>query len=258
LCWANENWRRRWDGLEQEVLIGQKHDHADDEAHIEWLINAFRDGRYIKINGKPLLVIYRFDIIPHIRELIPLWREKVQEAGFEGLYLCGQNNAFGNLADKDILSLGFDAVIEFQPNRRYLSIDLEIGRKRFWHKITKRWNKLMGKKQRRFARIDYEKYVNRLMSNHEASLDVIPCVFPSWDNSSRRKSEATIIQNLDAQLYSGWLEHSIKKVKLSQTDDKIVFINAMNEWAEGCHLEPDLQNGHKFLEATRQAILGAG
>lgn len=253
LCWANENWTRRWDGLDTEILIKQDHCHEDDKLHIEWLINAFRDKRYIHINNKPLLIIYRFDIIPHIRELIAFWRETVHIAGFDGLYLCGQSNAFGNLTNAEILELGFDAIIEFQPNHRYITKDV-FSKKSLAHKINKYFNKLMGKEGSNYVRIDYEKYVALCMNNSGVGPDIIPCVFPSWDNSSRRKSNAVIIQNLDEELYSRWLEQSINKVKLSQTNEKIVFINAMNEWAEGCHLEPDIRNGHKFLEATRKAL----
>jgi lipopolysaccharide biosynthesis protein len=253
ICWANENWTRRWDGLEQQVLIKQDHHPEDDEHHIEWLINVFRDERYIRINKKPLLIIYRFDIIPHIRELIALWRKKVRAAGFDDLYLCGQSNAFGNLTHTEILKLGFDAVIEFQPHREYITNDTRITKKTIGNKIIKHWNSLTGREHQNFVRIDYKKYVELAM-NEASDVNVIPCVFPSWDNSSRRKSHAVIIQNFDENEYLRWLTHSIKKVKLSQTDDKIVFINAMNEWGEGCHLEPDLRNGLKFLKATRKAL----
>lgn len=92
------------------------------------------------------------------------------------------------------------------------------------------------------------------MRRRPAGERVFPCVMPSWDNSARRRSGATVIQNDDPALYRRWLEHACRRVAGNPDDERIVFINAWNEWAEGCHLEPDRRHGRRFLEATRDAL----
>lgn len=254
LCWANENWTRRWDGMDQEVLIAQQYSPEDDEAHIQWLLKVFADPRYIKIDGRPLLLIYRYDLIPHFAQMVAQWRQHAKAAGFPDLYLCAESNHYvpGSPEYDDILSAtGCDALLEFHPNGRYMTRDV----KAVTHSRIKKLERLISKWMRRpyYTELIYERYMAhavRALGKHD---NVIPCVMPSWDNSARRKSHATIIQNTDPALYEAWLVEAMRAARLNNTNERLVFINAMNEWAEGCHLEPDLKMGHAFLQATRSA-----
>lgn len=261
LCWANENWTRAWDGLDRQVLIKQDYTREDADNHIQWFIKVFQDQRYIKIDGKPLLLFYRLDHIPNIREMIESWRTAVREAGFPDLYLSAVKNGFVELQDESILDLGFDAIVDFQPDRR--DFPAPQGFKPRLYRLARR-----VLPDSLYQRLKLSVSANNII-NYRAMVDGIlqkvwpshyrkfPCVFPSWDNSARRKT-ATIIQNDEPALYGKWLRHAINDVQSYPESERIVFINAWNEWAEGCHLEPDRKHGHAFLEQTRDAVNSTG
>lgn len=257
LCWANENWTRAWDGLERQVLIQQDYTDKDSAAHIHWFIRAFQDERYIKVDGRPLLLIYRLDNIPNAKDVISMWRTSVKDSGFPDLYLCAVKNGFVELEDREILDLGFDSIVDFQPDRRdfpapqgfkpwlyRLASKLLPGNVYQWLKLSVSANNIVN------YRAMAEGIIQKVWPTNYRKF---PCVFPSWDNSARRKS-ATIIQNDDPIVYGKWLKKSIQNVQEYPESEKIVFINAWNEWAEGCHLEPDRMHGHAFLEQTRDAV----
>ncbi len=113
MCWANENWTRTWDGLDKEVLLKQEYGFDDDLAHIQHLISFFKDERYIKVEGKPIFVVYRPNLFPDIQKTISIWRKAVREAGFPDLYIGYALNAENHFSPQ---SLGFDFAFEFQPN----------------------------------------------------------------------------------------------------------------------------------------------
>lgn len=257
LCWANENWTRAWDGLERQVLIQQDYTEEDSHNHIEWFMQAFRDERYIKIDGRPLLLIYRLDNIPNVRGEMTGWRDVAKKNGFPDLYLCAVKNGFVDIADQEILELGFDAIVDFQPDRR--DFPAPQGFKQWLYRWARRllpdsiyqWLKLSVSANNL---VNYRAMADGIMKKvWPVEYRKFPCVFPSWDNSARRNS-ATIIQNDEPAVYGNWLKRSIDNVQAYPESERIVFINAWNEWAEGCHLEPDRKNGHAFLEQTKHAI----
>jgi lipopolysaccharide biosynthesis protein len=263
LCWANENWTRRWDGLDRKILIAQEYESYDPYAHIKWLEQAFSDDRYIKIEGKPLMLIYRSEAIPNIKSVIETWRDYIVNSGYPGIYLCAVNGAGCKLSLEELICNGFDAIVDFQPN-------LEFMKNTRWTRFLKSPKRMLSKitdiissklnlheffpDLKTYGIIDYKYFVKKSIERAESNHKLFPCIFPSWDNSSRRTVGATIIQNDDTEIYGEWLEDSIKRVKNYPTDEKFVFVNAWNEWAEGCHLEPDLRNGHKFLEKTKATL----
>jgi lipopolysaccharide biosynthesis protein len=257
LCWANENWTRAWDGLERQVLIKQDYTPADADQHIKWFIEVFKDERYIKVDGSPVLLIYRLDHIPDVEEMICSWRKSARQAGFPDLHLCAVKNGFVDLEDEDILRLGFDAIVDFQPDRR--DFPAPDGIKSFAYRLARA---LLP--DGIYQRIKLSASANNVVSYKGMVKQVVnkvwpagyrkyPCVFPSWDNSARRKS-ATIIQNDDPSMYGKWLRKAVEDVQAYPESERFVFINAWNEWAEGCHLEPDRKFGHAFLSETRNAL----
>jgi lipopolysaccharide biosynthesis protein len=259
LCWANENWTRAWDGLDRKILIGQNYSDFDHLEHIRWLSETvFSDNRYIRIQGKPVLLIYRFDEIPDISKVVSMWKDSVRSYGFKGLYLCAVRNGFVSLSDQQILDNGFDAIVDFQPNRS--NFPSPHGLRSLTYVIARRFlpTALYQKIKLSISAnniINYGRMVEGLITRSwPTQYRKFPCVFPSWDNSARRKS-ATIIQNEFPDLYKRLLKDCISKVKRYPDEEQIVFINGWNEWAEGCHLEPDKKFGHAFLKATLCAML---
>ena len=259
LCWANENWTRRWDGMDNEILMGQNYDDYDPEMHILWFEKAFSDKRYIRIDEKPLLLIYNTIDIPDLKNKIVTWRYTARKKGFKDLYLCSVKSVHYNLSDPEVLSLGFDAIVDFIPNNEIFKFRKISGLPRhYFYRII---NKIISVFQLEniFEKLpitdilSYKKIVNDKIKQLNSNYRYFPCVIPSWDNSARKKY-AHVIQNEDLEIYKRWLENSFEKVKYYSSDEQIVFINAWNEWAEGCHLEPDVRNGRKFLEATLETL----
>jgi lipopolysaccharide biosynthesis protein len=260
LCWANENWTKAWDGLEKEVLMKQDYNAEDRVNHIEWLCKAFKDPRYIKVNNKPLLLIYRTDNIPDLKERIADWKHITRKYGFDDLYLCSVRSNFNKDHERDVIDMGFDAVVEFQPYAKdfpsmSLLVLLRLAASRLINKLIAllKLESTIPLFNENIV-IRYDKVADNAMNKpHPAAYKKFPCVFPSWDNSARKRV-ANIIQNTDVTKYAEWLMNALQRIKNYTDDERIVFINAWNEWAEGCHLEPDLMNGKKFLEATGSVI----
>lgn len=248
ICWANENWTRRWDGQENKVLIKADFDQYDPDAHFEYLSKAFFDPRYIRIEGKPVFLIYRIDQFSDIQSTITRWRAKAQSMGLPGIYVCAVRSLFHRLGDAETIALGFDAIVGFAPDWRTV-------RPKFFPTLVRYLLNLPRGKA--FEVYDYTVLARAAMERQGTAERHFPCVAPSWDNSARKSFNAVIIQNDNAELFEAWLRDAANHVTSYPKDEQIVFINAWNEWAEGCHLEPDLRNGHRFLEAVRKVFGGA-
>lgn len=238
LCWANENWSRRWDGSEKAILIEQVHNKENDKKIILDLISYFKDNRYIRIENKPLLIIYRADIIPNIKETINYWREICRENEIGEIYIVGAKTFnFTNPED-----YGFDAAVEFPPHR-YLQSNIEINEFQ------------LHKKNFTGGLFDYKYLVEKKLYFKHEDYKIFKTAVPSWDNTARKHNNATIFHGSTPGLYGEWLEEISNYTKEKFTnDERLVFINAWNEWAEGAHLEPDRRYGYAYLEKTYEVF----
>jgi lipopolysaccharide biosynthesis protein len=237
LCWANENWTRRWDGADHEVLIAQKYLPDDDLNFIKSLVPFFEDKRYIRIDGKPFFLVYRPQHLPNAHKTVLTWRDHCRSIGLGEIYIY----AALTLGNEEYVKFGFDGGVEFPPhNMRSTNVNEQIN----FHD-TFQGNVMQ------YAEIA-QSYLNR---NYSASR-IFKTVFPSWDNTARTKERAVVVLNGTPENYEYWLTSTIDLVKKSNRNDELVFINAWNEWAEGCHLEPDRWFGHGFLQATQNAKMG--
>lgn len=237
LCWANENWTRRWDAAEHEVLIAQKYQPDDDLNFIKELVPVFRDPRYIRVDGKPFLIVYRPQHLPDAKKTAGIWREYCREVGIGEIHLCSALT-HGN---ENYKQFGFDSGVEFPPhNGRHASINPEVDFFEEFRGYT--WQ---------FATIA-QSYIERKYEDAR----VFKTVFPSWDNTARTHNRAVVILNGTPDNYEYWLASTLDIALDSCKSDPLVFVNAWNEWAEGCHLEPDRKYGRGFLEATLRAKQG--
>ncbi len=249
LCWANENWTRRWDGQDDDILAEQIYSKEDDLAHFRYLAQAFQDPRYIRIDGKPLFLVYRASKIPDPLATTTIWRDEAQRLGVGELYLV-RVESFPN-EHNDPASIGFDATVEFQPDWGNLGLPLQRGRK--W--TLARRLKLAELAYGQNNIYDYETIVERMLAKPTVPYQRFPCVTPAWDNTARRKDgNATILQNSTPELYEHWLNTVVSRELSKPNSDRIVFVNAWNEWAEGNHLEPCQKWGHAYLEATQRVL----
>jgi len=256
LCWANENWTRRWDGLDDEVLLEQKYGPADDLAHIRSLIPLFHDRRYIRVMDRPLLLVYRASKFPEPQRTTEIWKREAERAGLKGLFLVRVESADAEYGDPG--SIGFDYSLEFQPRWSSLSSS-RIVRRKWWHR-----RKLRTVEPAFCDNLicEYDALVRNTVTAPLRAYPRIPCVCPGWDNSPRRERNAVIFINSTPDKYESWLRESVNRLKTRLTPvdglgiapDSLIFINAWNEWAEGNHLEPCQRWGRKYLEATQRAL----
>ncbi len=244
LCWANENWTRRWDGLEHEVLIAQCHSPEDDIAFIAHIALYMKDRRYIRVNGRPLLLVYRAGLLPDASATAARWRSWWRDMQGEEIYIASVH-AHGNAADKyheAPTKYGFDASVEFPPVG-ILAKEIEIADKACSVSFAGRV-------------YDYEHMVEQGKASVPEAYVKFRGVMPSWDNTARRKANGFIFQGSRPDLYRNWLHEALTFTRWfpQGTDRNLVFINAWNEWAEGAYLEPDLRYGYAYLNATARAL----
>jgi len=240
LCWANEPWSRRWDGSEDDLLIGQELRPDDDGRFIKDLVLFFNDSRYIKIDGKPVLVIYRPHYWDKARVLVMTanFRNIANEYGFQGLYLVA---ALTFDYQDDPRNWGFDAGVEFPPHM--CGSVPHVQGLHFVHEHFK------GAVMDMSALVDAEKYMT------PSDYPKFKTVFPSWDNSARKSNNAIIFHNCCPDVYKKWFKNALDYTyKMNSANERFVFVNAWNEWAEGAYLEPDRVYGYAFLQATKEAL----
>lgn len=235
LCWANENWTRRWDAAEHEVLIAQQYLPDDDLNFIKGMIPFFSDPRYIRIDGIPILIVYRPQHLPDARKTVDLWREYCRVIGVGEIHLCAALT-HGN---EDYARFGFDSGVEFPPhNLQCQNVANEVS---FYEPFRGRVFR-------------YATVARECLERKYPHANVFRCIFPSWDNTPRTRDRGVVVLDGTPENYEYWLAQSIR---LTMEDfperERFVFINAWNEWAEGCHLEPDRTYQRQFLEATLRA-----
>jgi hypothetical protein len=238
-----------WDGQDQEILIKQSYSLSDDIDHIRALMPLFQDPRYIRVAGKPLLLIYRANRLPEPQKTIDRWREEAMGRGIGDLFVCRVESVTDERGDPR--PLGFDAAVDFQP--RWELLGPRLRRERWWY-----WARRLRLAEQAYAQnsiFDYNEFVDRLIEEPLPDYPRYPCACPSWDNSSRREGRtAFLLVNSTPEAYKRSLISCISKAKPIANDSPVVFINAWNEWAEGNHLEPDQKWGMAYLEATRDAL----
>ena len=236
-CWANENWTRRWDGADNDILIAQDPNRTDDKRFITDLLPHLRDPRYIRVGGKALLIVYRVGLLPNAKRSAEIWRETARREGVGDLYIC----AAKTYDTSDPVYYGFDAIVEFPPhgtrigqiNDRY-----EIQSPNFTGGIY-----------------DYRQFVIDHLAQPEPGYVLHRTAMPGWDNTARRRELANLFENATPEYYEVWLRELIARtVERRSSEERLVFINAWNEWAEAAHLEPDLRYAHQYLLATRRAV----
>jgi 2-polyprenyl-3-methyl-5-hydroxy-6-metoxy-1,4-benzoquinol methylase len=234
LCWANEEWTRNWDAQTGRVLMPQKFSDEDDLAHIRWLLTAFADDRYIKIDGRPLMLIYRPARLPDSRRTAEIWRTEAQKAGFPDLYLCWVESWGQPPGGPE--AVGLDATVGFMPS---------LGDQVFTPVEGVRGHRIL----------DYESSAVNLLLQPNPPWKRFPSVMVGWDNTARRPYGATIFTGATPEAYGRWLEQAVRSVSHVREEENYLFIVAWNEWAEGNHLEPDQHFGRAFLETTRAVLL---
>lgn len=240
LCWANENWTRRWDGKDDDVLIAQVHRPDMDLAFIAEIAPLMGHRNYIRINGRPLLIVYRPLLLPEPEATAERWRAYCQRTGLGDPFLVAAE-VFETI---DPRTIGFDAAVEFPPNTAGRSLPPLI-------------NSSVSLANREYAGTiyRYEDLVRCATARPRPTYDVFRTVCPSWDNEARRPGRGSTYAHSSPAGYGRWLTASCRSAMDHPDPQKrIVFINAWNEWAEGAYLEPDRRYGYAYLQTTRDVL----
>jgi glycosyltransferase involved in cell wall biosynthesis len=241
ICWANENWTRRWDGKEKDILITQTHSPENDLAFIKDLERYLRDSRYIRINGKLVLIVYQVSLLPDPRLTAEIWRTYCKEQGIGELYLVAAQT-FGI---EDPCPFGFDAAVEFPPHHP-LEEFCDVVNNQFTFMNPRFSGEIL----------DMEPYIISKKFQRDVPYTLFKTVSPGWDNTPRRFLAPKILYGLNPANYGEWLSGCIEYTnEHHDPGEHFVFINAWNEWAEGAHLEPDKKYGYSYLQKTANAIL---
>lgn len=244
LAWANESWKGFAHGLKnRNLLIEQLYPGIDDyTAHFYEVLPALKDKRYIKVNNKPLFMIYKSIEFKDVKIFIELWNRLAIENGLEGIYFVAQTP---DIEDKGrIISLGFEAInlvrmFDFIKKRKYLQ------------KVIQRIKIDLFSYPRIYNYSDVLKWFS---GREDKSKDVFPCIFPNWDHTPRSGKEGIILHESTPELFREHVSMVVDSVKDKKPEERIIFIKSWNEWAEGNYMEPDLKFGMKYLEVLKEEI----
>ena len=237
LCWANEKWTRTWDGRGDEILIDQEHSPADDLAFIAHVAEYLRDPRYLRVDGKPMLLVYRPGLFPDIKATTGRWRRWCLENGIGEIHLAYVQS----FERPDPHDIGFDAAVEFPPNLRNTT------------SIAERQRLINPDFEGQV--LDWRALIRDFQIREPSKYKLYPGISPGWDNEARRPGKGRVYLHSSPRQYGDWLRYVCKSLTATATSTcPIAFINAWNEWAEGAVLEPDARLGYAYLEATRRAL----
>lgn len=237
LCWANGNWTRRWDGHDKDILIAQEHKVDDPVNFIHDLRKYIEDKRYIRVHGKPVIIVYNPAEINNVKNVFEQWKEEALKTGIGeiSIWICIGFGSARALGLTDIV----DKEIEFPPH------DMPHG-------MEENIPNTLG-----FV-FNYSRLVHNIMAQRKTCLlnkKLYRTVMMGWDNSARKKEEYYVFDKYDLKRYYDWLVANINEAKtLYDFDERFVFINAWNEWGEGTYLEPDKKYGYANINTTSKAI----
>jgi GT2 family glycosyltransferase len=244
LCWANENWTRHWDGGQRAALLTQQYSDETLDGVIEDFVRFGRDPRAIRVSGKLLALIYRPLLIPEVTSFAERMRTRFREEGCGEIHLVYVESMEMLAQNISPAGIGFDASVEFPPQGIAERYDRAV-------EITK-----VGWQGKLY---DYSGTVKNSVMRPRPGYKRYAGVTPSWDNTPRQPLSATTLVGAQPESFQLYLEFKIDEtVMFNVSDERLLFINAWNEWAEGAHLEPDRGYGHRWLGSVRNALLSKG
>lgn len=246
LGWANHSWSGIWRDEPHRLLIDQTYPgEVDDRAHFDYLLTAFRNHRYMTVDGKPIFVIFKPTDMPDAKRRFDLWRDLAIQSGLKGLYIIGINM----MEFDDANALGLDAmIISSLGIVNTDNVILNQVQRVFWG-IRRRLS-LGGPRV-----VEYSEAIKHLIPDTiQSEARAYPCVYPNWDNTPRKGRKGFVLANSTPKLFERHLQDAVDKLSGREDEHKLIFIKSWNEWAEGNHLEPDLKWGRKYLEALKRVL----
>lgn len=261
ISWANEDWTNAWANESNKTLISQNYGSKKEWInHFDYFLKFFKDDRYIKINNKPLLIIYRPELIGCLNEMLDTWNELAIKNGFDGITFAYQHFNYGNMKNKD--DSRFSYQIEYQPsyamkesenNRLLLFLKriknkVDILSQKIFHKSIE-----VSKLKNNLKKYDYDELWNNILKRNPESEKNVPGAFVGWDNTPRKNTRGSVVINNTPSKFENYMVKQINNAKNKYHKD-FIFMFAWNEWAEGGYLEPDEKYNYEYLQAIRNAL----
>ncbi len=263
ISWANHDWNDSWKATAGNVRTLISHDFDDEDdwvAHFNYMLSFFKDPRYMKEDGYPLLIIYIPQIIGKLNKMLDLWTSMAKDNGFPGIKYIYQSVTA--CSDKSWDRSRFSYGIQFHPG--YVQYMTGDTLKRWWFtkivKYSRKIKKFIGinkslsiLKQTEVRKVSYDSDWAKILNLKPEDASILPSAMVDWDNTPRKKTSGWCYVDQTPDKFRKYFSALLRKAKDDYKTDK-VFIFAWNEWAEGGYLEPDIKNGYKYLEAIRDSL----
>ena len=262
--WTNRNWTKHKVSLKKKNLVEVTYSREDYIKHFEYVLPAFKDKRYMTVDGKPIFYIWQIHSFPDTKEFIDIWQNLAKQNGLKGIFFVAKSTPFNGFKTtvgklsipsinqsqmliQDAFSLGFNAVNLFsQLKAEYLyKGKAQILFYKFLHKYLK--TDLLKK-------YDYRKLMPLIIEEDWRQEYVWPMIMPNWDRSPRAGKEASIYTNTTPEMFKKTLQKTIELVKDKTPEHQVIIIKSWNEWGEGNHLEPDLRYGRGYLNVIKEIL----
>lgn len=257
LGWANHSWtRKNWnavaakDALNQNLLLQEYPGDEDYKNHFFNVLPAFKDKRYIRVDNKPLFVVYQPLNLPDSKHFMSLWNRLAKENGLDGIHFVGIISGFYPREFEKFLDLGFDG-LTFE-NFRNVTQHMCGG---FWPA------KVVRRIRDRFSFIppeiyDYKKAIKYWLTDYDKREYCYPSILPQWDPSPRRTHNVVILKKSTPELFKKHVEKALEYISHKSKEHQIIFLKSWNEWAEGNYVEPDIVFKHGYLDALKEVLVG--
>lgn len=244
--WTTHTWIRETQHQKDQYIFKQEYPGEEDYiAHFYNVLPAFKDKRYITVDGKPLFMIYSPLEFPDCEKFMKLWRRLAQENGLPGIHFISRSYGWKERNQK-ILSMGFDAI---NSNGQW---EAEIAAKGKWKYLI--WNKFVHKFAVGLLKFDYCDIIKHFFTEDDREENIYPTIMPNWDRSPRSGNRAVIYHDSTPTLFKQHVEQALDYIKDKEDEHKILILKSWNEWAEGNYMEPDLKFGHGYLDALKEAL----
>jgi|GEM_PF-578478 len=242
LCWANENWSRRWDGSDHEILMEQKYKNGEDVEFIKNISKYLKDSRYIRYEGKPMLLIYRKQQLPDAVAMTKAWREWCRENGIGEIYLV----AVQTYQDySNPTKFGFDAAVEMPAHLQNKEYNTKCNNIKTYYGF----NGVIDSYR------DYYFSVANKRKRHKGDYTIFKNAILKFDNAGRKRDKSHIFTNFSFDIFQKWTIDNIYYARKElPINSRFIFFNAWNEWAEGTYLEPDTKYGYAALNSIGRAL----
>ena len=261
LCWANHDWTNGWVSRESKILLKQTYGTEQDWLeHFNYMLPYFRDGRYIHENGKPLFILYKPELCDCLNEMLLFFDSQARRAGLPGLQFAFMSEHrvgpdVEAALDQRILRILFQpttAISNLTRKRRVIGLLSRVKQSLANNRLVKVPGWLLDVRGAQVKRVDYDAVWREILSL-PGEKGTIPGAFSGWDNTPRRGRRGSVVTGDSPEKFEHYLGQLIEKAE-GEYETDMIFINAWNEWGEGCYLEPDERFRDGYLRAIRNCL----